>query len=73
MRCHKRKPEQELIFLSELKPKRRQEILEFFSFIGSVEAERDTCGNCVHWRGRCDRGKINRLASSTACESFWRR
>ena len=29
-----------------------------------------TCGDCRFWVGRCRRGKLNRIASSEACELF---
>lgn len=32
-----------------------------------------TCGQCLHWCGRCLAGKRNRLASSDPCENFIQR
>ena len=29
-----------------------------------------TCGDCRFWCGRCTKGKLNRIASSEACELF---
>jgi len=29
-----------------------------------------TCCDCGAWRGRCARGKLNRIAISDACEEF---
>jgi hypothetical protein len=28
------------------------------------------CADCVHWAGRCLKGKVGRVASDPACESF---
>jgi len=64
---------EKIVLLSQLKPRERGRIIEVFRVVGHLEAMKDSCGNCKFWRGRCDRGKINRVASSRACESFKRR
>lgn len=62
-----------ITLVPELEPQRRQLILNLSSFVGKFQANRDCCGNCKNWIGRCLKGKMNVIACSNACESFKRR